>query len=59
MRLPVPAREEAEQREHKDHDQDDPENTHALSSSLAVDVDLAEEISALTQRKTPEVRYAG
>src|SRR6266542_7014688 len=32
--LPVPAREEAEQREHEDHDEDDPENAHALISSL-------------------------
>jgi hypothetical protein len=27
--LPVPAREEAEQREHEDDDQDDPEDVHA------------------------------
>jgi hypothetical protein len=28
--LPAPAREEAEQREHENHDQDDPENAHAV-----------------------------
>jgi hypothetical protein len=29
-RLPTPAREEAEQREHENHNQDDPENAHAV-----------------------------
>jgi hypothetical protein len=28
--LPAPAREEAEQREHENHNQDDPENAHAV-----------------------------
>src|SRR5690348_7329341 len=39
--LPVPAREEAEQREHEHHDENDPENAHA-SSCLPLGVDLAE-----------------
>src|SRR5439155_2928405 len=29
-RLPVPAREEAEEREHEDYDEDDPEDAHGL-----------------------------
>jgi hypothetical protein len=28
--LPAPAREEAEQREHENHDEDDPKNAHAV-----------------------------
>src|SRR5262245_57159669 len=30
VRLPVPAREEAKQREHEYHDENDPENAHAV-----------------------------
>jgi len=55
--LPIPAREEAEQREHKDDDQDDPEDAHALGASLAVGVDLTELISVEGQRETAGFRY--
>ena len=56
--LPPTAREEAEQRKHEDHDEDDPENAHAFTCLLRLIVDLAEEISARQERKPQAFRYA-
>src|SRR5205085_3910935 len=56
--LPVPAREEAEQREHEDDDQDDPEDAHVrLRGWLPAETNA----SASMQRQTPpaEVRPGG
>ena len=57
--LPVPAREEAQEREHEDHDKDDPENAHAVSLPPFGLVDLLWLISATEQRRTGTFRYGG
>src|SRR5205823_9460535 len=55
--LPVPAREEAQQREHEDHDQDDPEDAHAVKPPF-VRGRLVVRSSPGGERKTTEIGRA-
>ena len=57
IELPVPAREEPQEREHQNHDEDDPEDAHAFGASLLSARRSPAVCSAGVQRKTQRWRY--